>query len=330
MADSPTPHSTASDQPGAPIARPDWRFSGRRGTPVHLREQAPATLPPEIRKAVERMAAERRTEAPAQSAPNASPATEELTFGANRAAEPASSGTGAPPVAGAPVPVERRAPRTAPDAVTTSIPPAVASVPLGEPAVDEPIVEASRERHLFAGDLEVDPAAERVSVEPTLAETLEQPPVLALETTRDGAWELGRLPFLLNAGSDAGQDETTEQESQDEQPARPRRLQPRDWGELEPSPAAARGAAEPRAESEDETDPVQLPPEIARLQQTLETARSLAEDEATFVPRAPAREELDARAAAKASRRRIAARRAELDRIMASLGHTRLPSDRDA
>lgn len=96
MSDS---HNMPKPHRDVPVDRPSWRFSGRRGTPVHLREKTDGPLPREIREALVEITRERSQ--------SSSKASSELKL-------PTS------PVSAAPVPVERRSPRTpAPDAVST-------------------------------------------------------------------------------------------------------------------------------------------------------------------------------------------------------------------
>ncbi|MCW2973358.1 MAG: hypothetical protein JWN72_1631, partial [Thermoleophilia bacterium] len=131
------PDTAASPAPDASgEARPQWRFSGRRGTPVHLRDQPRAPqLPEEIRQTVAQMGREAAT----PSVTGLGSAGVEQTNGAlrqPRSATPAST----PVVAGAVVPVERRAPRTStPTQVSTTpleaVPVAAAAIPSPEAAV---------------------------------------------------------------------------------------------------------------------------------------------------------------------------------------------------
>ena len=111
----------------APTERPSWRFSGRRGTPVHMRDQAPDTLPSEIRQAVARLANDRSEKAAVPATPPpARPATSLLNLA--RAAQQS------PPVAGAPVPVERRTRQEPATPIVTTSP--IVSVPTA-PAAPE-------------------------------------------------------------------------------------------------------------------------------------------------------------------------------------------------
>lgn len=149
------PRSTKQSEPESPIERPTWRFSGRRGTPVHLREQAPATLPREIQQAIVQMARERTPETPAATADTPSKAAGRAVDVQLADAHAARTEGQSPPVAGAAVPRERRASRApAPDAVTTSPIAGTATEPTAateEPAVTaesavtaEPAVDAER------------------------------------------------------------------------------------------------------------------------------------------------------------------------------------------
>ena len=128
---------TKQDDSTNPVERPTWRFTGRRGTPVHLRDQAPQTLPPEIRKAVTQLARERAGES--APAPDAKPVRAVSNLKLER------QDGQAPPVAGAPMPVERRNRReTSEPVVATSHIPA-ATAPIAEAtwdAVSEPAVVA--------------------------------------------------------------------------------------------------------------------------------------------------------------------------------------------
>jgi hypothetical protein len=167
-------HDSVQPAPEQPIERPRWRFSGRRGTPVHLREQAPTTLPREIRQAIVQMARE-------HSAPQGVP--QEQAPGTVQPGQ-------APPVAGAAVPVERRSERaSAPDSVTTSpiAPPSAAVAappPTDAPADAQAPTDAAPEladaaaqastppakpkngpRPILAGDREV-PRTEAIAIEP--------------------------------------------------------------------------------------------------------------------------------------------------------------------
>ncbi len=224
--------SDPKDTTSASIERPTWRFSGRRGTPVHMRDQPSEALPREIRKAIVELTKER------------------------------SEGRAAPPVAAAPPPVERRAGRFSETAAAVGTPhvpaatPTAASTPTmpteapesnPEPATPQPAQSsnaASRSRsarrkkakarakakakaargaqeRVLAGDAEVEievetpavvataepiaePVAEPVETEPIetaepVASSIEWPPAIAgAEASRQAAWELGRLPILLD------------------------------------------------------------------------------------------------------------------------------------
>jgi hypothetical protein len=119
-----------TEAPATPKERPSWRFSGRRGTPVHMREQAPANLPPEIRQAVAQMAREQvsahATGRPGEAGAPRAAATSTLKLGG--------SGTQSPPVAGAPMPVERRTRSEASDQPVTTTPPEAVPAPEPMPA----------------------------------------------------------------------------------------------------------------------------------------------------------------------------------------------------
>jgi hypothetical protein len=161
MSESRSSSQPGHDQPAPeqPIQRPLWRFSGRRGTPVHLREETPATLPKEIRQAIVQMAKERLV--PQAAAP-------EQATGTGQDVQPGQ----APPVAAAALPVERRGERdSAPDAVTTSpiLPPSAATEPEATqapaPVETPPAKPKSGPRPILAGDREV-ARTEAVSIEP--------------------------------------------------------------------------------------------------------------------------------------------------------------------
>ncbi len=144
---------TKQDESTSPVARPTWRFSGRRGTPVHLREQAPQTLPPEIRKAVTQLARERAGEsAPAADAKPVR-ATSDLKLGRQERQ--------APPVAAAPLPVERRNRDAAEPAVQTSHIPA-ATAPIAEPTLEtlapEPAAPVAEPADVVAAEASATPA----------------------------------------------------------------------------------------------------------------------------------------------------------------------------
>ncbi|MBC7462406.1 MAG: hypothetical protein H7287_13690 [Thermoleophilia bacterium] len=147
--------ATPAPDPSAEI-RPQWRFSGRRGTPVHLRDQPRAPqLPDEIRHTVAQMG----REAAARSTTVLG--TDAQTNGALR--QPgAANAASTPVVAGAVVPVERRAARTStPAAVSATpleaVPVAMPSAPTAEaavrmsnetaelltPPVESPVIEAA-------------------------------------------------------------------------------------------------------------------------------------------------------------------------------------------
>jgi hypothetical protein len=141
---------TQPETPDAPVERPSWRFSGRRGTPVHMRERTPATLPPEIKQMVAQMAREHAGEQQAEASAQAKPAP------ARRAATstlrlPHDEARQSPPVAAAPMPVERRTRTEASDAVVSTTPaeavPAPEELPVSSEvaalAADEPIVPES-------------------------------------------------------------------------------------------------------------------------------------------------------------------------------------------
>jgi hypothetical protein len=124
------------EAPATPIERPTWRFSGRRGTPVHMRERTPATLPPEIRQAVVKLAREQAGES-ASTAPKQSARAASSTLNLGGSAE-----RSAPPVAGAPMPVERRTRSSEPEQPVTTTP--LEAVPAPEPmdSATPPLVEA--------------------------------------------------------------------------------------------------------------------------------------------------------------------------------------------
>ncbi len=150
------------DDSATPVERPSWRFSGRRGTPVHLREQAPETLPPEIRKAVTQLARERAGET--SPAGDSKPPRSSSNAGLNLSR---TEGAQTPPVAAAPMPVERRADRgSATPAVPTSHIPAVATTPIVPQA---------------AGDVPA-PNAEAISTTEPAAAASAQPDPPTLET----------------------------------------------------------------------------------------------------------------------------------------------------
>ena len=168
MDDRRTPRSSSAD-PTSP--RAGWHFSGRRGTPVHLREAAPATLPPEIRETVDAMIRERLASQPAAAAsaastegtasaesagpatakrsraratrpkarskrrPTATPVAGKPTPSSNATTVPATPQSSSQvPVSAIPVPTERRSQRVRPDRVTLSTTiPAPALVHLPDP-----------------------------------------------------------------------------------------------------------------------------------------------------------------------------------------------------
>jgi hypothetical protein len=131
MTDSTT---TQQQGPDSPIERPSWRFSGRRGTPVHLREQTPATLPREIRQVITQMSRERTSAGSTATQPTSSSARPDVSFTAPDRTGSAQN----PPVAAAPMPIERRdRSRPKPDAVTSS--PIITS----SPESSEPVNAAS-------------------------------------------------------------------------------------------------------------------------------------------------------------------------------------------
>ncbi|MCB0878057.1 MAG: hypothetical protein KDC46_03655 [Thermoleophilia bacterium] len=170
MSESGSHKQSSADQP---VERPQWRFSGRRGTPVHLREQAPATLPREIQQAIVQMARERSGEVAAAAATEQQQATTTQQR-ANRpkmylgvAAESRGDGQ-SPPVAGAPMPVERRTNRR--DSDTPGASPTIigtAEVPT-PPVVVEPEITTEPEAGTVpevAPEVEVAPKPETVETE---------------------------------------------------------------------------------------------------------------------------------------------------------------------
>jgi hypothetical protein len=135
MKDSSTTQQPASEPA---VERPAWRFSGRRGTPVHLRDQAPATLPPEIRQAIVQMARERSGEA---TTPTGGTSIR-TTTGPNLSGALRQS----PPVAGAPLPVERRSRERTSEPVVTTSPIGPALPPDPTPALEAtPALDATSE-----------------------------------------------------------------------------------------------------------------------------------------------------------------------------------------
>ncbi len=139
--------------------RPAWKFSGRRGTPIDLRTQQPGSLPPEVRRTLQRIAAERqrvseRRALRAQEGAGTAPAPPLVATQASSSAHapaisPAPGLPAAPilaqpeqvaaaplPVAAAPVPVERRSSEiAAPVTVTPALQPPAATMPGPPPAV---------------------------------------------------------------------------------------------------------------------------------------------------------------------------------------------------
>jgi hypothetical protein len=176
--------STPSTDPEPSAPRPAWRFSGRRGTPVHLREKAATALPKDIVETVTQLARERSgeratpataprttlgtTPTPApqaasdavtpepapEPAPEAAPAPAEIPIEAVHApvAETAPPTRSAPPVAAAPMPVERRTATRAAEPTFTPMPEAPpkspkasrATKPMGEPVRRQAVDEQSR------------------------------------------------------------------------------------------------------------------------------------------------------------------------------------------
>lgn len=161
---------TQQDESTSPVARPTWRFSGRRGTPVHQREQAPQTLPPEIRKAVTQLARERAGESAPAADARPVRTSSELKLGRQDHRTP--------PVAAAPMPVERRNRDVAEPAVPTSHIPA-ATAPTEEPTLETVALEPST-----AVDMPDAPAS------PAVATVATDAPVAADATKREESSKL--------------------------------------------------------------------------------------------------------------------------------------------
>jgi hypothetical protein len=207
---------TQPETPEAPVERPSWRFSGRRGTPVHMRERTPATLPPEIKQMVAQMAREHAGEQQAQAegaAPKPKQASKRAATSTLRL--PHDEARQSPPVAGAPLPVERRTRSEAGDAVVSTTPIDAVPAPQQLPVPDEVVAlamtadaepaaadqretkarakarakaereaaeQAEGKRRLFARGREVDPAAEEIAVEPVAeVEPTAAEPIAAVE-----------------------------------------------------------------------------------------------------------------------------------------------------
>lgn len=377
MTDSTTPKQL--NAPDSPVQRPSWRFSGRRGTPVHLRDQAPAAR---------------------AARPNMS-----FTEAPSAAVQHASSAQQSPPVAAAPVPVERRA-RTErqPDTVTPSpiIPPATtsaeASKPLEAPAeLHAQTVEPqgtkptpssaptpSRKRtarakakakakarakaqskpRLLARDRTASPtepvaiepaplkpaavepvAVEPVAVEPTVADlpaaifaplttspiddapksTVDYPtPSTGIEAGRQAAWELGRLPILLEPQIEPPVEQSIEPiielprepEASSSTPE-PTTLQPINWRHVGRNPAPA-----PIPLESDDARPT--PPSIEQLSQPLLSSGARAGARASNMStddRAPA-------VRAAQARHQVSRRRRDLDALVDKLAGIGAPPNR--
>jgi hypothetical protein len=145
-----------------------------------MRERTPSTLPPEIRQAITQMTRERSTPAPEQ-----------------------------PAVAAAPMPVERRAPRTQEHHSPVSMTPPTA-VPGPAPLPSTPAIEQAakpKTKRVFATGRSIDPRREPVAVEPTRSEPVAAEPKPApsvpeprggFEPANQAAAELGHLPAVLS------------------------------------------------------------------------------------------------------------------------------------
>jgi hypothetical protein len=110
--------SAAGERPVTPpkFNRPNWQFSGRRGTPVNANDEPATNLPPEVRTSLDRLAAERRANTP-----------------------------GSPPVSAAPQPVERRSGDAEPGAAPPISPNTVPGTPSVTPGVAANEVTGSAE-----------------------------------------------------------------------------------------------------------------------------------------------------------------------------------------
>lgn len=241
---------TKQDESNGPVERPTWRFTGRRGTPVHLRDQAPQTLPPEIRKAVTQLARERAGEsAPAADAKPVR-AVSDLKLGR--------SDGQAPPVAGASLPVERRnrSERSEPSVPTSHIP--AATAPIAEP-VFEPIVAPA-----------VEPLAEPVAaaVEASVVESVPEEPVAepmaepvasatpepVAETTPEPVAEIGSEPAAAADTAEVAEESKPVEASKPTASAKRAKLSAADRKKLAKSRAKAKAKAERAAKKDSDGD----------------------------------------------------------------------------
>ncbi|MEO6867288.1 MAG: hypothetical protein ABI200_04635 [Gaiellales bacterium] len=163
-----TPPTRESDAAAEQSAkRPAWRFSGRRGRPVHQRDQTDAAkLPADVRATVTQLAREQSGET---ARPTGTPSAR-ATNGPLRTPGERS----APPVAGAPMPVERRG--ESQQHVSTTPPEAV---PVAGPQV--PIAEIA----IAAAAASV--VVTETSVPPTAPETPPTPETPGTSATADAA-----------------------------------------------------------------------------------------------------------------------------------------------